>query len=86
MMTDWPVPPEARRRSLEMIFAVVVDVTFFGLAPLTSVFGGVWWLGIGSSLRDEHPALGVVTVIVGVGTLASGLGFYPSRAKQAMAA
>jgi sulfite exporter TauE/SafE len=58
-----------------MTFKVVTDVAFFGLGPLAYVLGGIWWAGVGSLLRPEKPALAVVTIVLGVATLASGLGY-----------
>lgn len=75
LMIAWSSVSQSDQGTLEGLFKVVTDVTFFGLTPLTFVLGGFWWLGIGQALRIERPALGIVTVILGVGTLASGLGF-----------
>jgi hypothetical protein len=75
MMTAWSTATATEQTSLAMVFKVVTDITFFGLSPLAYVLGGIWWVGVGSLLRPERPAFAVVTIILGVGTLASGLGY-----------
>ncbi|MGD2155578.1 MAG: DUF4386 family protein [Anaerolineales bacterium] len=60
---------------LVVVFQVISDLTFMGLGALAFIFGGVWWLGIGLELRAKRRVLGITTLVLGIATLGSGLGY-----------
>lgn len=60
---------------LVIVFQAIANLAFASLSTLTFILGGVWWLGIGFELRARHNILGIVTVVLGIATLGSGLGY-----------
>jgi hypothetical protein len=70
MMHAYPeaLPPE--RDFLVAVFQASANLAFASLGTLSFILGGVWWLGIGLELRARYRLLGIVTVVLGIATLA----------------
>lgn len=47
------------------VFQIIFNMIFYGVGPLTFLFGGLWWLGTGLILRNERRVLGIVTLVLG---------------------
>jgi len=60
---------------LVVIFQGITNFNFEGLWALELIFWGIWWLGIGPLLRNEHGILGIVTMILGIMYLVAGVGW-----------
>jgi hypothetical protein len=75
MMQAYTEAIEPQRDLLTLNFQAIANLTSFSLSTLSYILGGVWWLGIGLELRARHRILGLVTVILGVATFGSGLGY-----------
>jgi hypothetical protein len=64
-----------QRQILESVFSAFNNAVYVGLWNLLeSSLGGIWWLGIGFFLRREQPALGIVTIVLGIFALLDALG------------
>jgi hypothetical protein len=57
------------------VFQTNADLVFMSLGSLSFILGSMWWLRIGLELRARNNILGIVTVVLGVATLGSGLGY-----------
>jgi hypothetical protein len=65
-----------QRQILEIVFSGFINVVYVGLWNLLeSSLSGIWWLGIGLLLRREQPALGIVTIALGILALLDALGW-----------
>jgi len=75
LMTAYSQASESQRAVLAVIFQGLTDFTFEGLLALDYIFWGIWWLGIGLILRRERRILGIITAILGIAFLGSGVGW-----------
>ena len=75
MMHAYAEAPGPQQDVLVVVFQAIANLASTSLSTLTFMLGGVWWLGIGLELRAGHRILGIVTVILGIATLGSGLGY-----------
>ena len=65
-----------QRQILEIVFSGFINVVYVGLWNLLeSSLSGIWWLGIGRLLRREQPALGIVTIALGILALLDAFGW-----------
>ncbi len=61
---------------MEIVFSGFINVVYVGLWNLLeSSLSGIWWLGIGRLLRREQPALGIVTIALGILALFDAFGW-----------
>lgn len=74
MITAYAQATGAEREMLIVAFTMLTGIIFSALGLLEAVLLGVWWLGIGLVLRRERSALGILTTILGIATLVSGVG------------
>lgn len=75
MMHAYPEALAPERDLLLVVFQASANLAFASLGTFSFILGGVWWLGIGLELRAKHHLLGIVTVVLGIATLGSGLGY-----------
>lgn len=62
-------------QAYEIVFRAFMDAVYRGIwGLLDTLIAGVWWVGIGYYLRSERPALGLITVVLGVSYFISGMG------------
>ena len=67
----------AQREVLQSIFASFLNAVYLGLwNPLEALFAGIWWIGTGWLLRHKRRALGVVSMLLGVGALLDASGSF----------
>jgi hypothetical protein len=65
-----------QRQILEIVFSSFINVVYVGLWNLLeSSLSGIWWLGLGLLLKRELPALGIVTIALGILALLDALGW-----------
>ncbi|HSG45204.1 MAG TPA: DUF4386 family protein [Anaerolineales bacterium] len=69
MMRAYETASEPQRDMLLVVFHSVFDMVFYGVGPTTFFFGGLWWLGIGTLLRQERLVLGIATMFIGIMSL-----------------
>ena len=61
---------------MQVLLGVLYQVVVGGLwNPLEILLLGIWFLGIGSLLRQERRSLGVLTLIIGVFAMFDALGW-----------
>jgi hypothetical protein len=61
----------------DIVFTNNTEMVYGGIwGYLEFLFAGVWWIGIGFTMKSERKALGIVTIILGVFTLIATLGEY----------
>jgi len=75
LMNAYSQAPEFQKDVLITIFQGITNLNFEGLWALELIFWGIWWLGIGLLLRNEHLILGIVTLILGIVFLIAGVGW-----------
>lgn len=75
LMNAYSQAPESQKEVLMVIFQGITNFNFEGLWALELIFWGIWWLGIGSPLRNERRILGTVTMILGIAYLIAGTGW-----------
>jgi len=75
LMNAYSLVSETQRDVLMVIFQGLTNFNFEGLWSLELIFGGIWWLGVGSLLRRERRILGIVTMILGIAYLVAGAGW-----------
>ncbi len=69
MMRAYETASESQREVLLVVFQNVFNMVFYGVGPIAFFFGGAWWLGIGTLLRQERRVLGIVTMVLGIMSL-----------------
>lgn len=66
LMREYAAVPAAEQEVLLAISQSGFNMVFYGVGALAFFFGGLWWLGIGTVLRQERRILGIVTMILGI--------------------
>jgi len=75
LITAYTQAAEQQRAILEVVFSASVNFVYLGLWNiLEELVAGVGWIGIGLFLREERPAIGTVTVILGISALVDSVG------------
>jgi len=69
MMRAYETASEPQREMLLIVFQSVFDMVFYGVGPIAFLFGGLWWLGIGTVLKQERRILGIATMLIGIMSL-----------------
>lgn len=63
---------EPIKEMYRIVFTNSTEMVYGGLwGYLEFLLAGVWWIGIGFTMRSERKALGIVTIILGIVTLAT---------------
>lgn len=66
LVNDYSVATPNQKESMQMLFNLLYDMVVRGLwNPLEISLLGICFLGIGPHLRQERPALGILTLIIG---------------------
>jgi Domain of unknown function (DUF4386) len=66
LANEYPTATPSQQEAMHVIINVVYSMIMRGLwNPLEIFLLGIWCLGIGSFLRRERPALGVLTLVIG---------------------
>lgn len=66
LMREYAAASAAQREVLLAVFQGGFNMVFYGVGPLAFFFGGLWWLGIGTVLRQERRTQGIVTMVLGI--------------------
>jgi len=69
LMRAYETASESQKEMLLIVFQSVFNMVLYGLGPTTFFFGGLWWLGIGTVLRQERRILGIATMLLGIMSL-----------------
>jgi hypothetical protein len=73
---EYPTATSSQQEAMHVIFNVFYSMIVRGLwNPLEILLLGIWLLGIGSFLRSERTALGVLTLIIGGFAMLDALGW-----------
>ncbi len=65
----------ASRETLQIVFNSFLNAVYLGLwNPLEALLAGIWWVGIGALMKRERRALGIVTMLLGLGALLDAVG------------
>lgn len=74
MMSAYSQAAEAQRMVLTAVFQAVMDGAVSGLLAVSSILGGLWWMGIGLLFLQERRAFGIATAALGFVSLLYGAG------------
>ncbi len=75
LMVQYAQASAAQRDTLQIVFNSFLNAVYLGLwNPLEALLGGIWWVGIGARMRRERRALGIVTMLLGLGALLDAFG------------
>ncbi len=66
LMRAYETSSGTQQETLFVVLTTLFDMLYNGGGPLVYFFAGLWWLGIGSVLRNEQSILGILTVVMGV--------------------
>lgn len=59
----------------EIVFTNTTEMVYGGIwGYLEFLLAGIWWIGVGFAMKSERKALGVVTIVLGIFTLAAAVG------------
>jgi hypothetical protein len=76
LANDYPSAAPSQQEAMRVIIDVFYSMIVRGLwNPLEILLLGIWFLGIGSFLRRERSALGVLTLIIGGFAMLDALGW-----------
>jgi len=76
MMQAYSAASAPQNEIMLVVFQAVTDMSFFGMGPLAFAAGGLWWLGVGIALLKEQRILSIITLVLGIGTLGSAIGYF----------
>lgn len=64
-----------KKEIIDLVFTNTTEMVYGGIwGYLEFLLAGLWWIGVGIALRSEHKVFGIVTIFLGVFTLAAMIG------------